>query len=92
MRESEHAASSTIRRRLAALSSFHKHLVRHGHAARNPFGEVERPAINRDEGSTLAFSKRQARKMLDAPAEDTRPRAQAHHDAILVSVMVGLAQ
>jgi site-specific recombinase XerD len=41
------------------------------HAARNPVGEVERPAINRDEGSTLAFSKAQARKVLDAPAEDT---------------------
>jgi len=33
--------------------------------------EVERPAINRDEGSTLAFSKVQARKTLDAPAEET---------------------
>jgi integrase/recombinase XerD len=71
MRETEHAAASTIRRRLAALSSLYKHLVRHDHAARNPVGEVERPAINRDEGSTLAFSKPQARKMLDAPAEDT---------------------
>src|SRR5207253_7165832 len=66
MRETEHAASSTIRRRLAALSSLYKHLVRHGHAARNPVGEVERPAINRDEGSTLAFAKAQARKLLDA--------------------------
>ena len=79
MRETEHAASSTIRRRLAALSSLFKHLVRHGHAARNPVGEVERPAINRDEGTTLAFSKVQARKLLDTPAEDTiaglaRPR------------------
>ena len=68
MRETEHAASSTIRRRLAALSSLYKHLVRHGHAAKNPVGEVERPAINRDEGSTLAFF--EARKVLDAPAED----------------------
>jgi hypothetical protein len=32
MREVEHAASSTIRRRLAALSSLYKHLVRHSHA------------------------------------------------------------
>jgi site-specific recombinase XerD len=71
MREAERAASSTIRRRLAALSSLYKHLVRHGHAARNPVGEVERPAINRDEGATLAFSKAQARKVLDAPPEDT---------------------
>lgn len=33
MRESEHAAASTICRRLAALSARYKHLVRHGHAA-----------------------------------------------------------
>jgi len=71
MRETERAAASTIRRRLAALSSLYKHLVRHGHAARNPVGEVERPAINRDEGSTLAFAKAQARKLLDLPAEET---------------------
>jgi integrase len=35
MREVEQAAASTIRRRLAALSSLYKHLVRHGHAPRN---------------------------------------------------------
>ena len=32
---------------------------------------MERPAINRDEGSTLAFVKAHARKMRDAPSEDT---------------------
>jgi integrase/recombinase XerD len=45
--------------------------VRHGHAGKNPVTEVERPAINHDEGSTLAFAKAQARKLLDAPTEDT---------------------
>jgi len=44
MRESEHAAPSTVRRRLAALSSLFKHLVRHGEAARNPVAEIARPA------------------------------------------------
>jgi integrase len=89
MRETEHAAASTIRRRLAALSSLYKHLVRHGHAATNPVGEVERPAINRDEGSTLAFAKAQARKLLDAPAEDTI--AGLRDRAILsVGLQVGL--
>jgi hypothetical protein len=53
MRETEHAASSTIRKRLAALSSLYKHLVRHDHAARKPVGEVERPAINRDDPGLL---------------------------------------
>lgn len=89
MRETENAAASTIRRRLAALSSLYKHLVRHDHAARNPVGEVERPAINRDEGSTLAFAKAQARNMLDAPAEDTV--AGLRDRAILsVGLQVGL--
>lgn len=71
MRENEGAEASTIRRRLAALSSLFKHLVRHGAVERNPVADVERPNINRDEGSTLAFSKAQARKILDAPHADT---------------------
>ncbi len=89
MREVEHAASSTIRRRLAALSSLYEHLVRPDHAARNPVGEVERPAINRDEGSTLAFAKAQARKLLDGPSEETV--AGLRDRAILsVGLQVGL--
>ena len=89
MRDTEHVAASTIRRRLAALSSLYKHLVRHGYAPKNPVGDVERPAINRDEGSTLAFAKAQARKMLDAPAEHTV--AGLRDRAILsVGLQVGL--
>jgi integrase/recombinase XerD len=43
MREVERAAPSTIRRRLAALSSLYKHLVRYSHAGRNPVpGRVRR--------------------------------------------------
>jgi site-specific recombinase XerD len=71
MRETERAAPSTIRRRLSALSSLFRHLVQHGHATKNPVAEIDRPAINRDEGSTLAFAKAEARKLLDLPAEDT---------------------
>jgi site-specific recombinase XerD len=70
-REDQGAAPSTVRRRLAALSSLFKHLVRHGAATRNPVVDVTRPAINREEGSTAAFSKIQARKLLDAPPADT---------------------
>jgi site-specific recombinase XerD len=89
MREVEGAALSTIRRRLAALSSLYKHLVRYGHVPRNPVGEVERPAINRDEGATAAFSKAQARKLLDWPPEDTI--AGLRDRAILsVGLQVGL--
>jgi integrase/recombinase XerD len=71
MREGQRAAPSTIRRRLSALSSLFKHLVRHGHAAKNPVTEIERPAINRDEGTTLAFARQDARKLLDLPDPET---------------------
>ncbi len=89
MREQENAAASTVRRRLAALSSLFKHLVRHGTAGRNPVVDVQRPTINREEGSTAAFSKVQARRLLDAPAADTV--AGLRDRAILsVGLQVGL--
>src|SRR5262249_29555581 len=89
MREVEHAASTTIRRRLSALSSLFKHLVRHNLATINPVREIERPVINRDEGSTLAFSKAQARNRPDRPAEDSE--AGLRDRAILsVGLQVGL--
>ena len=89
MREEQGAAASTVRRRLAALSSMFKHLVRHGSASRNPVADVTRPNINREEGSTLAFSKAQARKLLDAPMPDTL--AGLRNRAILsVGLQVGL--
>src|SRR5271167_3951496 len=71
MREDDGAEPSSIRRRLAALSSLFKHLKRHRHVDNNPVADVERPAINRREGSTLAFSKTDAAKLLNIPAEDT---------------------
>lgn len=89
MREQESAAPSTVRRRMAALSSLFKHLVREGVAGRNPVVNVQRPAINREEGSTAAFSKAQARKLLDAPSADTL--AGLRDRAILsVGLQVGL--
>jgi integrase/recombinase XerD len=67
MREQQGSQASTVRRRLAALSSLFAHLVKFGVVEMNPVREVERPAINRREGSTLAFSQAEARKILDAP-------------------------
>jgi site-specific recombinase XerD len=89
MREQQGSAPSTVRRRLAALSSLFKHLVRHGGAGRNPVVDVQRPTINREEGSTAAFSKAEARRLLDAPAADTV--AGLRDRAILsVGLQVGL--
>ncbi len=89
MREDQRAAASTVRRRMSALSSLFKHLVRHGAATRNPVVDVSRPNINREEGSTAAFSKAQARQLLDAPPADTV--AGLRDRAILsVGLQVGL--
>lgn len=71
MREVEGLEPSTIRRRLSALSSLFAHLVDHDVVTVNPVREIKRPAIDRIEGKTLAFSKKEARKILDAPSPDT---------------------
>jgi integrase/recombinase XerD len=71
MREEQGSQASTVRRRLAALSSLFAHLVKFGVVEMNPVRDVERPAINRREGMTLAFSQQQARAILDKPDPGT---------------------
>ena len=71
MREEQRLEATTVRRRLAALSSLFTHLVKFGVVEQNPVREVERPAVNRREGMTLAFSQKQARRILDAPSEES---------------------
>ncbi len=89
MREVEHLSPQTVRRRMAALSSLFRHLAQYGYVARNPVADIARPAINREEGTTLAFSKAQARKILDCPSEETI--AGLRDRAILsVGLQVGL--
>lgn len=61
----------TIRRRLSALSSLFAHLVAHRAADVNPVRDIKRPRVNRRQGTTRAFSPKEARKILDAPAPDT---------------------
>jgi site-specific recombinase XerD len=70
MRE-ERKEATTVRRRLAALAALFAHLMKFGVVAINPVRDVERPAVNRREGITLAFSQKQAHRILDAPKENT---------------------
>ena len=70
MREEEGIQATTVRRRLAALSSLFAHLVKFDVVDMNPVREVERPVVNRREGMTLAFSQKQARTILDTPDSD----------------------
>src|SRR6266436_4483262 len=71
MREEEGKEASTVRRRLAALSSLFAHLVKFDVVEMNPVRDIERPVVNRREGMTLAFSQTQARAILDKPDPST---------------------
>jgi integrase/recombinase XerD len=67
----EGAKPRTIRRRLSALSSLFAHLIDHRAADENPVRDIKRPKVNRRQGTTRAFSPREARLILDAPDSKT---------------------
>jgi integrase/recombinase XerD len=64
-------SASTIRRKLSALSSLFDYLCENNAVAGNPVDGVERLSANANEGSTPALGDAQARKLLDAPPENT---------------------
>jgi integrase len=69
--ESRNLTASTIRRKLSALSALFNYLCEYNAIAGNPVDGVKRPSANANEGSTPALGDAQARKLLDAPPEDT---------------------
>ena len=62
---------ATIRHRLAALASLFEYLCDKNAVTHNPVKGVERPRTESGEGKTPALGDRQARKLLDAPQDDT---------------------
>ena len=62
---------NSISRKITTLSSLFSHLVCHRLAIWNPCRELRRPRRNRRQGSTPAFSRQDARKLLDAPDPTT---------------------
>ena len=69
--ERRELAPSSIRRKLAALSSLFDYLCEHHAVAHNPADGVKRPKANHSEGLTPALSDAQARALLAAPPEHT---------------------
>ena len=69
--ESRELAPSSIRRKLSALSALFDYLCERNAVAGNPVDGVKRPMANGNEGSTPALGDAQARKLLDAPPDDT---------------------
>ena len=64
-------ATSSIRRKLSALSDLFDYLCEHNAGAGNPVDGVKRPMAKGNEGSTPALGDAQVRKLLEAPPEDT---------------------
>jgi integrase/recombinase XerD len=91
LREVQRLHPTTIRRRLSALSSLFRHLVQFEVIAANPVHAIERPAINRWQGMTPAFSPQDASALLEAPDPTTEEGLRAR--AILsLGLQVGLRQ
>jgi len=67
----EPLSAATIRRKLSALSSLFDYLCEKNAVAGNPVDGVKRPLANGNEGSTPALGDAQARKLLEAPPDDT---------------------
>ena len=61
----------TIRHRLASLASLFEYLCNKNAVTHNPVKGVERPKTESGEGKTPALGDHQARKLLDAPTDDT---------------------
>ncbi len=64
-------ASTSVRRKLSALSSLFDYLCERNAVLGNPVDGVKRPASNNNEGSTPALGDAQARRLLEAPRLDT---------------------
>jgi integrase/recombinase XerD len=69
--EARELADTSIRRKLSALSSLFDYLCERNAVAGNPVDGVKRPTANNNEGSTPALGDAQARRLLDAPSEET---------------------
>ena len=83
--EQQGRAPSTIRRKLAALSSLFQHLCELNAISNNPTLGVKRPKADAHEGKTPAISDGQARMLLDAPAADT---LKGKRDRAILSVFL----
>ncbi len=69
--ETRGLSSSTMRRKLAALSSLFDYLCEENAVTMNPVKGVKRPKLESQEGKTRAIGDHQARSLLNAPDGDT---------------------
>jgi len=78
-------SGSTIRRKLAALSSLFEHLCDANAVTHNPVKGVKRPKVESYEGKTPALGDHQARALLNAPSSDA---VKGKRDRAILSVFL----
>ena len=83
--ESQKLAGSTIRRKLAALTSLYEYLCETNAVTHNPVKGVKRPKVESYEGKTPALGDAQVRALLDAPPADT---LKGKRDRAILSVLL----
>jgi site-specific recombinase XerD len=76
---------STIRHRLASLASLFEYLCEKNAVTHNPVKGVERPKTESGEGKTPALGDHQARKLLDAPQNET---VKSKRDRAILSTLL----
>jgi integrase/recombinase XerD len=81
----ESLSGTTIRHRLAALSSLYQYLCDRNAVTHNPVKGVKRPRVETEEGKTPALGDYQARKLLKAP--DEKSLKGIRDRAILVTLL-----
>ena len=83
--ERQKLAGSTIRRKLAALTSLYEYLCETNAVTHNPVKGVKRPKVESYEGKTPALGDAQVRALLDAPPADT---LKGKRDRAILSVLL----
>ena len=83
--EQQGLAGSTIRRKLAALSSLYDYLCDANAVTHSPVKGVKRPKVESYEGKTPTLGDAQARQLLDAPPGDT---LKGQRDRTILSVLL----
>ena len=83
--EDRQLAGSSLRRKLAALSSLYEYLCERNAVTHNPVKGVKRPTVESQEGKTPALGDHQARRLLNAPDAAT---LKGKRDRAILSVLL----
>jgi site-specific recombinase XerD len=83
--ETRELNGSTIRRKLAALSSLFEYLCDQNAVTHNPVKGVKRPGVESYEGKTPALGDHEVRKLLSAPQGDS---LKARRDRAILSTLL----